>query len=364
MMTANKTFLAAIFLLGACAQSPEDIAPAYTSEMQFKDWSCEQLAEEQGRLVMALTTASAQQQEARSNDIAGVILLGLPVASLSGSNIASQVARLKGERDAIERALTMNDCAAAVKAEAPVSVAATREGDEDLRNVTSVVPAMSEQWVASGVEADKGQTYSVSASGSWTANSIRCGWSGPDGGSGPCSAPLEYPQDVAASYSALIAKIGNGPAFLVGGAVEFTADRSGVLYFRMNDAQRGFDNNEGAVTVQTAHIVAAPKFTSEPADWQRMSGEPFKMLFDNKTHKTRNASMYYDGYGERIIRWEGEDYPAYYYLRDDEYVYSSKGTHKSAEIWTDPSADNRYQICQKGVCWEMKLFDGNIDNLK
>ncbi len=148
------TLMGAAFLLGACAQSPADIAPAYTSELQFKDWSCEQLAEEQGRLVMALTTASAQQQEAHSNDIAGVILLGLPVASLSGSNIASQVARLKGERDAIERALTMNDCAAAVKAEAPVSVAATREGDEDLRNVTSVVPAMSEQWVASGVEAD------------------------------------------------------------------------------------------------------------------------------------------------------------------------------------------------------------------
>ena len=114
-------------------------------------------------------------------------------------------------------------------------------------------------------------------------------------------------------------------------------------------------------------VLAAVNFSvneANAAEWERMSGEQFKMLFDNKTHKTRNASMFYDGHGERILRWEGVDYPAYYYLRDDEYVYSSRGTHKTAEIWRDPSEDNKYRICQKGVCWEMKLLQGNPDNLK
>ena len=95
-----------------------------------------------------------------------------------------------------------------------------------------------------------------------------------------------------------------------------------------------------------------------------MSGEPFKMLFDDKTHKTRRASIYYDGYGQRIMRWEEANYPANYYVRDDEYVYNSRGTHKTAEIWRDPGKDNRYQICQKGVCWEMQAFEGNVDNLE
>ncbi|WP_281405000.1 hypothetical protein [Nitratireductor sp. XY-223] len=38
------------------------------------------------------------------NDVVGVILIGLPVSSLSGDNIAPQIARLKGEKEAIRQA--------------------------------------------------------------------------------------------------------------------------------------------------------------------------------------------------------------------------------------------------------------------
>lgn len=130
----NLILLAAILLgatlLGACAQSPEDIVPAYISQSRFKGWSCELLVQEKSHLAAALITSSAQQQQARDSDIAGIILLGLPVGSLSGGNVAAQIARLKGERNAVERALAVNECTGAVAANAamsPSAPAAARE---------------------------------------------------------------------------------------------------------------------------------------------------------------------------------------------------------------------------------------------
>jgi hypothetical protein len=60
-------------------------------------------AVESARLNQALARASTQQEQARGNDTVGVILLGLPVSSLSGDNIAPEIARLKGELEAIHR---------------------------------------------------------------------------------------------------------------------------------------------------------------------------------------------------------------------------------------------------------------------
>jgi hypothetical protein len=101
-----------VFALGisSCATAPENIAPSYVSEMSYNSWTCEQLAQEQPRLVAALARAYDAQTKARSNDIAGVILLGLPVSTLSGSNMAGEVARLKGELDALQRTAILKNC--------------------------------------------------------------------------------------------------------------------------------------------------------------------------------------------------------------------------------------------------------------
>ena len=95
----------------SCAAKPESIAPAYISEMSYRDWTCEQLAQEQLRLAAALSAACDAQRRARANDTVGVIFLGLPVSSLSGSNMASEVARLKGELQALQIAATRKNCA-------------------------------------------------------------------------------------------------------------------------------------------------------------------------------------------------------------------------------------------------------------
>ena len=96
--------------LVGCAATPESIAPAYVSEMSYMGYKCGMLGEEQTRLVRALSTASDAQRIARSNDIAGVILIGLPVSSLSGSNQAAQIARLKGELEALQKTGIRKSC--------------------------------------------------------------------------------------------------------------------------------------------------------------------------------------------------------------------------------------------------------------
>lgn len=97
-------------LLAGCAKSPESIAPSYISDMNYRELDCKQLAEEDRRLTQALATASAQQKNARSNDTVGVLLIGLPVSSMSGDNIAPEIARLKGEQDAVRRARLSKRC--------------------------------------------------------------------------------------------------------------------------------------------------------------------------------------------------------------------------------------------------------------
>lgn len=106
----HKALLAILAVVAGCAARPEDIQPAYVSEMAYHHWDCQQLATEQQNVATALMNASAQQNQARSNDVAGVILIGLPVSSLSGSNVAPQVANLKGQQEAIRKAMITKKC--------------------------------------------------------------------------------------------------------------------------------------------------------------------------------------------------------------------------------------------------------------
>jgi hypothetical protein len=96
--------------LVACAKSPEAIGPEYISHVAYQSYTCQQLGEEEARLTQALAVASGQQENARTNDTVGVLLIGLPVSSLSGDNIAPQIARLKGEIQAVQKAAMLKNC--------------------------------------------------------------------------------------------------------------------------------------------------------------------------------------------------------------------------------------------------------------
>lgn len=102
--------LCAVATLAACAKAPESISPAYVSDVGYRNWTCQQLGEESQRLSAALATASKQQEQARTNDAVGILLIGLPVSSMSGDNIAPEIARLKGETEAVRKAEFFKRC--------------------------------------------------------------------------------------------------------------------------------------------------------------------------------------------------------------------------------------------------------------
>lgn len=99
-----------VVALAACAQKPEAIQASYISPTTFAGMNCSQLQAEATRVDNALVIASAQQEKARSNDTAGVIFLGLPVSSLSGGNVAPQIADLKGRKEVLHQSQIQRGC--------------------------------------------------------------------------------------------------------------------------------------------------------------------------------------------------------------------------------------------------------------
>lgn len=118
----NRTVaVAALAMLAGCAAKPETIAPAYVSTIPYETWTCAQLASEAQHIEGAMTAAYAQQNQARTNDAVGVFFIGLPVSSMSGGNIAPQIATLKGQQEAVRQTMQKNGCGAPAKQAKPTS---------------------------------------------------------------------------------------------------------------------------------------------------------------------------------------------------------------------------------------------------
>ncbi len=124
----RATFAAlGLALLAGCVASPEDIAPEYVQESRYEGWSCAQFATESARIDEVLTVASKQQDETRSSDAVGIFLLGLPLGTMTKDDLAPEIARLKGQREALDRGATKSRC---FGAPAATEAAAPRTGPE------------------------------------------------------------------------------------------------------------------------------------------------------------------------------------------------------------------------------------------
>ncbi|MBV7377290.1 hypothetical protein [Maritimibacter dapengensis] len=88
--------------LVSCAKAPENIAAADIGTNAYRGYSCSQLTQTKVKYRQALANLSAQQQDAAAGDAFGVFLLGLPLASMSGSDKETQIAVTKGHLQAIE----------------------------------------------------------------------------------------------------------------------------------------------------------------------------------------------------------------------------------------------------------------------
>lgn len=89
--------------LAACAQRPDGIKAALMSEEPYKGMNCSQLAEKSIELNTRLNNDVAQQRRTANNDLTGVLVIGLPLGTMSGDDVASEIALLKGEVNALHR---------------------------------------------------------------------------------------------------------------------------------------------------------------------------------------------------------------------------------------------------------------------
>lgn len=108
-------FISCAIAVSGCAQKSSKIAGAYTSPILYQSYSCRQLGEEGARIsARASQVSGVQDKNAQKDAVAtGIaIILFWPAAFFvggSGGNRA-ELARLKGELEAIEKVSIQKNC--------------------------------------------------------------------------------------------------------------------------------------------------------------------------------------------------------------------------------------------------------------
>lgn len=96
--------------LCACAASPESIKPHNIGTKQFSYLTCPQLAEYKAKLTAAYNEAAESENNARTEDAATSILLGVPVGSMTHQAVPWQIGDLKGRIIAVSQLQTADKC--------------------------------------------------------------------------------------------------------------------------------------------------------------------------------------------------------------------------------------------------------------
>jgi outer membrane murein-binding lipoprotein Lpp len=110
----TAALMAAVFLSG-CATAGKDVVATYVSPTQFANFDCDQIRLEMGRLNGRVNQLTGRLDEAASNDkailVAGGLLFWPALFALGGTKQQeTELARLKGEYDALQSASTQKKC--------------------------------------------------------------------------------------------------------------------------------------------------------------------------------------------------------------------------------------------------------------
>ncbi|MEO4000294.1 hypothetical protein [Mesorhizobium sp. CAU 1732] len=114
-MKMQITVLAAAGMLFGCASKSESIQASYVSPVLYQNLTCEQLHLE-GQAISGRAIAASGVQDKKAGQDAAVMAVGIvlfwPALFFTSGDGASaaEVARLKGEMDAIEAASRVNGC--------------------------------------------------------------------------------------------------------------------------------------------------------------------------------------------------------------------------------------------------------------
>ena len=114
MRNGSITLILSLAISG-CASSSEEISPSYVSPVAYQNYTCDQLGEEAQRVSQQAAIASGQQDKARTTDAivttVGVVVFWPALFFIDGDGPkAAELARLKGQMDAIEGAAILKKC--------------------------------------------------------------------------------------------------------------------------------------------------------------------------------------------------------------------------------------------------------------
>ena len=113
--TLFRGAIAASMVLTSCASHPDNIEAKYISPVIYQNWTCDQLTEERTRLTREVAHVTGLQRENAHADAAimaaGIILLWPVLFGLAATKDRKvEVARLKGEFDAVDQAVRVKQC--------------------------------------------------------------------------------------------------------------------------------------------------------------------------------------------------------------------------------------------------------------
>jgi hypothetical protein len=107
--------LAALTQAAACTTSPSNVDAQYVSPTTYQSWSCPQLLDEKARLASEVARVSNLQRENANADTAivaaGIILAPILLIGLAATkDRKSELAKLKGESDAVDTSIAAKQC--------------------------------------------------------------------------------------------------------------------------------------------------------------------------------------------------------------------------------------------------------------
>lgn len=128
-----------VFLLTACASHPDKIEAAYVSPEQYRDYDCDQVSQEMVRVNDRANSLYKKLKDERQADDAqmavGLILFWPALFFLEGGDgpEAQEYARLKGERQVLEKAVIEKECNTSdIPKFADATKAMEEENEEDI----------------------------------------------------------------------------------------------------------------------------------------------------------------------------------------------------------------------------------------
>ena len=117
-------------VLAGCASNADQITGSYVSPLQYQNYTCAQLAEETERISSRVQQLSGIQDQKASNDAiatTAAVIIFWPAAFMVGGNDqnTAELARMKGEFDAIEKVSIQKNCGIQFRPQTPQIAAAS-----------------------------------------------------------------------------------------------------------------------------------------------------------------------------------------------------------------------------------------------